>query len=415
MIRKKKFYFIATLAGILIVTGGCGQKPLTVADLSNVDQMALTSESGGTFLEKDQNSESENILMPTSLCAMDKVSNSIICYATTGKISAEFQAPGIDSSDPTRIQIIENLADSTQSPMVVYHAWKPDQALLYSENGNVRAIKETGTFLAVAGGPASPVIAYSEAAYANGISYSRMFAGIPKSLVEAEPFFDLEDKTTSLALLPVSVESTGEKVKKVWFTQTTWVMGGEDLVYPFNRGLNVFDFATGQIIQILDYSRNFKGLSPDHSLAGSMDFNLAGNQSVKIDNLLTGGQVYFSLDSASDRGAGNVVFNYDGKLAAWQEASGSRVVEPSTFETRIQLGEISKGEIIHDIQTGELEAVLGWQAVSYINSVGWFNNHLLVIEVRGSSRDAAALVLFDTKTGKLTKFCEGSFVGFLYQ
>ena len=215
--------------------------------------------------------------------------------------------------------------------------------------------------------------------------------------------------------MPIAVEAAGSQAGKVWYTHSAWEISGEDRAFPINSGLYVFDLKTGQVSQALGAERNFQGLSPDKSQAGSISLDIKGDHFMRVTDLLTGQTTIFPLDPTSSRGAGYAVFSIDGKYAAWLEASGSLLAEPPNFQVLIRIGDIENGSLDQKIDPSAVSQVLNWKKVSFIRPVGWLNPQVLVIEVHGNEPNTKALIKYDISIGNLQILCQGSFAGFSYQ
>lgn len=351
---------------------------------------------------------------PTGVCVKGSANDILACFDINGQPFASLQVPGIGSLDPQGMHIAGSLTTGAAAPPVVYRSWEPEQALLVSATGNPTTLRKTNSFLALAGAAGQPVLAFSEVVYDGIAPHSYLYTGTLETLGSAVTFYDLKDDLTGMALMPVAVETGGGQAQKVWYTYTAWGIGGADLVYPINRGLYVFDLATGQNLQALDAERNFQGLSPDNSLAGSISFDFKGDHSLRVTNLVTGQMINFPLNPSSDRGAGYAVFSIDGKYAAWLEASGSMIAEPPNFQTRVRVGEIATGAVVHEVDTDLIAQTLSWEWVSFMKPVGWLDVQNLIIEARGSDWETASLVKYNLESGSLTDLCQGSFAGFAY-
>jgi hypothetical protein len=91
------------------------------------------------------------------------------------------------------------------------------------------------------------------------------------------------------------------------------------------------------------------------------------------------------------------------------------IAEPPDFKARTRIGDIEAGTVIYEMDSSTASQVLGWDRVSFMRPVGWFNAQTLVIEVRGSVWNTSALIKYDISTGSQELLCDGSFAGFSYQ
>jgi len=406
------FFFLLILFALLI--SGCGVNPITADPTPALFAPPVEGENSAPPLETSV----EEIIIekntPTGVCVRDEAKEVLDCFDVDSKPLSTVQVPGIGSIDPQGLHLAGPLGTGKTPPPVIYFSWEPDQALLVSKNGVVEPLRKTNSFLAMAGAAGKPVLAFSEMDFENNIPHSYLFAGTLKTLETSVSFFDLKDALTGMALMPVGVEAVGEQPLKIWYTHTAWGIGGEDLVYPINRGLYVFDLATGQNTQVLGSERNFQGLSPDNTQAGSINFNFKEDNSMRVTDLLSGHMVNFPLNPSSNRGAGYAVFSIDGKYAAWLEASGSMITEPPNFQTRVRVGDIAAGTVLQEVDSAMASQVLSWDRISSMRPIGWLNTQTLVIEVHGNAWNTAALIKYDIFSGSLAVICHGSFAGFSY-
>ena len=412
--KNMKHILIYSLIFTGLLVSGCGVNQITATATTELSAPPVESESSAPPLE----TSAEEIIIekkaPSGVCAKDAANDILACFDVNGQPLATLQVTGIGSSDPQGMHIAGALTTGAAIPPAVYRSWEPEQALLVSANGITTTLRKTNAFLALAGAAGQPVLAFSEVTYEENASHSYLFAGTLQALGSTAAFYDLKDDQTGMALMPVAVEAVGEEAQKVWYTNTAWGIGGADLIYPINRGLYVFDLATGQNMQALDTERNFQGISPDNTMAGSISFDFKGDHSMRVTNLVTSQMVNFPLNPSSGRGAGYAVFSIDGKYAAWLEASGSMIAEPPNFQTRIRVGDIEIGEVVYEVDLTMAAQALGWERASFMKPVGWLDTQTLVIEARGNDRDTASLVKYELASGSLTLLCQGSFAGFAY-
>jgi hypothetical protein len=409
-----KYFRIDLMVLIAMMVSGCSVNLITATPTPELSAPPIEGESSAPPLE----TSAEEIVIikntPSGVCVKDAAMDSLSCFDISGQLLATLQVPGIGSSDPQGIHLAGALTSGAVAPPVIYRSWEPEQALMVSTNGIASTLRKTNAFLALAGAAGKPILAFSEVAYDGNTSHSYMFAGNPDSLGSTLAFYDLKDEMTGMALMPVAVETVGNKAQKVWYTHTAWGIGGTDIIFPINRGLYVFDLETGQNMQALGIERNFQGISPDNSLAGSINFDFKGDHSMQVTNLITGQGINFPLNSSSDRGAGYAVFSIDGQYASWLEASGSLIADPPDLQMRVRVGDIATGEVVFEVDSTMAAQALGWERASFIKPVGWLDAQTLVIEARGSDRETASLIKYDLMSGSLTLLCQGSFAGFAY-
>jgi hypothetical protein len=399
---KLKHFRIDSMILIAVMVSGCGVHLINANPNPKLSAQPIKGESNAPLLETSAEEIAIIKNTPSGVCVKDAAIDSLSCFDIGGQLLATLQVPGIGSSDPQGIHLAGALTTVAAIPPVIYRSWEPEQALMVSTNGIASTLRKTNTFLALAGAAGKPVLAFSEVAYDGNTPHSFIFAGNPDILGAALAFYDLKDEMTGMALIPVAVEAVGNRAQKVWYTHTAWGIGGTDIIFPINRGLYVFDLGNDQNMQVLEIERNFQGISPDNTLAGSIIFDFKGDHSMQVTNLISGQVVNFPLNPSSDRGAGYAVFSIDGQYASWLEASGSMIVELPVFQTRVRVGDIATGEVVYEVDSTMAAQALDWERASFIKPVGWLDAQTLVIEARGIDWETASLIKYDLRSGSLT-------------
>jgi len=333
-----------------------------------------------------------------------------------GQILSEIQTPGIGYVDPDNVVIAGAIIPGQPLPPIIYRSWEPEQALMANTNGQISTLRLTNSFLSLKAAPGQSAITFSEVMYSpENFPHSFLYAGTSTNSGTVGSFYDLIDEPTYMALMPAGIEAINGEPQGVWYTKTAWGIGGVDLIFPITRGLYFFDLTNGDNLQYIDPDRSFQGISPDLSHAGTVDFDMAGDRAMTVVNLTSSKKTSFALDSTSDRGAGFAVFSPNNQFAAWLEASGSVVSEPSNFHPRIRIGDIQNGGVVRDLMdTSAAQAINGYQA-TFMRPVGWLNNETLLVEVRGQDWENVSLLRYNVLSGKLSVFSSGSFAGFGYQ
>lgn len=352
-------------------------------------------------------------IIPSGVCAITDTKEKVDCFNNRGELISRIQIPGFLSSDPQGLHFA-GAADPGKIPPVVFFSFSPDQSLIKSENGIVTSLRKTKTFLAMAGMPGKPIIAFSDMVFKNYTSHSFLYAGSLSTLDRSDPIFELIDSKMNLVLMPIAVEALGAQPEKVWYTHSAWEISGEERIFPINSGLYVFNQNTEQNSIALDADRNLQGLSPDKSLAASVDLDFNGDHSMRVTNLLTGSAINFPLNPENDRGAGNAVFSIDGEYAAWVEVGGSMIAGPPDLKIRIRIGSIATGSVIQELDSTMASKALGWEWVSSMKPVGWLNSQTLIVELHEGNPKTAALMKYEIANGDLQFLCNGSFAGFSY-
>ena len=299
-------------------------------------------------------------------------------------------------------------------PSVVYKTWDPSQAIMLASGGSAAALRETTSFLGMAGAAGQPAFAFSEALFEEQGLRSFLYAVTLENAGSAAPFYELSHDPTGMALKPVGMEAVSGMPQGVWYTKTAWGIGGVDLIFPITRGLYFFDLTTGDNLQVVDPEQDFQGISPDLSFAASVEFDMEGDKTMKVHQLENGAVIKFPLNPASDRGAGFAVFSPDNRFVSWMEGEGSWMPDPPTFKSRVRIGEITSGGVVQEIDSTTAADIIEWNQLGRFVPVGWIDNSNVLIEARSDNWDQAALMKYNSKTGGLSYFCSGSFAAFVY-
>jgi hypothetical protein len=348
--------------------------------------------------------------LPNGVLVDPQTGSSLMVYNTIGQFEYALDAPGIGNYSSQKA----HLAGSGSSAALVYHSWDPEQALQVNKQGSISTLRSTDAFFGMAGAKGQSALAFSEVVIDGFAPHSYLYAGNLDSIGSTGPFYDLNDETMQMALLPVAVEATAGQPQTVWYTHSAWGIGGVDLIFPINRGLYAFDLANNQAGQALDAERNYQGISPDMRFAGSTTFDTQADQSMTITEILGGRDIVFPLRSDSDRGAGYAVFSPDSQLVAWLEAAGSFAAEPSSYRSVVRIGEVNSGTVVYDIEDNSVAQALNAARITFMNPVGWLDNQTLLIETRTVDWGQVVLVRANLAEGTLAYFCDGAFVGFAY-
>ena len=391
----------------------------------SVDLADNNTEMLDTITTQDENSELENStekntisgdLIPDGVLINTDNGVGLTYLDTDGQILSEIRTPGIGYVDLDSVAIIGAIIPGQPLPPIIYRSWEPEQALMVNTNGQISTYRLTNSFLSLKAAPGQPAIIFSEVMYSpENFPHSFLYAANSTNSGNVESFYDLIDEPTYMALMPAGIEAINGEPQGVWHTKTAWGIGGADLIFPITRGLYFFDLTNGENLQYIDPDRSFQGISPDLSHAGTVDFDIAGDRAMTVVNLTSSQKTSFALDSTSDRGAGFAVFSPNNQFAAWLEASGSMISEPSNFHTRVRIGDIKNGGVVRDLlDTSAAQAIHGDQ-VAFMRPAGWLNNETLLVEVRDQDWETVSLLRYNVLSGELSIFSSGSFAGFGYQ
>ena len=348
--------------------------------------------------------------LPNGVLVDPQTGNSLMVYNTRGQFEYALETPGLGSnSDKNAHQ-----AGSGSNSPLVYFSWDPEQSLQMNSQGTISTLRSTNAFFGMAGANSQPALAFSEVLVDGIAPHSYLYAGNLDTIGSTAPFFDLNDETMQMALLPVAVEAFGGLPQTVWYTHSAWGIGGVDLIFSITRGLYSFDLNSGQVKQTLDPERNFQGISPDMRYAGSTTFDVQADQSMTITELTGGQETVFALRADSDRGSGYAVFSPNDQLAAWLEAGGSFAADPSTYHSVIRIGEIANGAVDYDIEDSSIAQTLNQTEITFMKPVGWLDSQTLLIETRMENWGQVVLIRANLADGTLAYFCDGAFAGFIY-
>lgn len=405
---SKKF-FVTILSLCLICATACtgSNQP---SENQEIQSTATINMDVAPTLEIEQNQE----MLPAGVLVGLDDDSSIKIYNSEGQVTAEINLPGIGSLDPEYLHMAGKINANVLSIPFVYHGWDPNQALMVSTQNDTQTIRESNSFLALAGAAGQSALAFSEVLIENNAPHSYLYAGNLDNLNTVTPFYDLIDEPTQMALSPVGIKAIDGNPQGVWYTKTGWGIGGADLVFPITRGLYYYDLNNGNNEEHIDPDRSFQGISPDYSMAGSVAFDFEGDRSMTVLDLENNQSINFPLKSSSDRGAGFVVFSPDNQYAAWLEASGSFMDSPASFQAVVRVGDLSNGNIGIEIEDNMISQNLSGSPVNFIKPVGWLDNQSLLIEMRGEDWGDVSLIRINLNDRTLAYFCEGNFAGFSY-
>ena len=332
-----------------------------------------------------------------------------------GQILSEIQTPGIGFANPENVVIAGVVIPGQPLPPIIFRSWEPEQALMANTDGHISTLRQTNSNSLI-GAPGQSTLAFSEVMISSdNFPHSFLYAGNLSNLNRIGSFYDMIDKPTYMTLMPVGIEAISGEPQGVWYTKTGWEIGSANLIFPITRGLYFFDLTNGDNLQYIDAGRSFRGISPDLSYAGTVDFNMAGDRAMTITNLANSQQTPFALDPASDRGAGFAVFSPNNQFVAWLEASGSMISEPSNFHPRVRIGDIQNGSVLKDLVDTAAAKVINSNQVTFMHPVGWLTNETLLVEVRGQDWEDVSLLRYDILSDRLSILSSGNFVGFGYQ
>jgi len=415
-----KKIIVTTIALVtLLAFSSCQNNTIDLADEDAKTPDAATSQADKSNEFEDFPAEiigSGDLLPDGVLVNMDN-GVGLTYLDVNGDILSEIQTPGIGGSiDPENVAIAGTIIPGQPLPPIIYRSWEPEQSLMANTNGQTSTIRLTNSFLSLSGAPGQSALAFSEVMISpDNFPHSFLYAGNAVNLNSVESFYDLIDEPTYMALKVVGVEAVSGELQGVWYTKAGWGIGGADLIFHITRGLYFFDLTNGDNLQYIDADRSFQGISPDLSHAGIVDFDMAGDRAMTVINLTNNQKISFALDPVSDRGAGYTVFSPNNQFAAWLEASGSMISEPSNFHPLVRIGDVQNGSVVKDLVDAAATQSIDGDRTTFMRPVGWLTNEILLVEVRGQDWGDVSLLRYDAISGELSLFSSGNFVGFGYQ
>ncbi len=414
----KKIIVITIVLVILLAVSSCQNETINLADDGAKMPDAAISQADKSNEIEDFSAEiiGGGDLLPDGVLVNTDNGVGLTYLDVNGQILSEIQTPGIgESVDPENVAIAGTVTPGQPLPPIIYRGWEPEVALMVSTNGQTSTLRLTNSFRSLNGAPGQSALAFSEVMISpNNFPHSFLYAGNTANLDSGGSFYDLIDEPTYMALMTVGIEAVSGEPQGVWYTKTGWGIGGADLIFPITRGLFFFNLTNGDNLQYIDADRSFQGISPDLSHAGTVDFDMAGDRAMNVINLTNSQKTSFALNPASDRGAGFTVFSPNNQFAAWLEASGSMISEPSNFHPLVRIGDIQNGGVVRElVDTAAAQAINGDRA-TFMRPVGWLTNEILLVEIRGQDWGDVSLLRYDVLSGGLSLFSSGNFVGFGY-
>ena len=127
-------------------------------------------------------------ITPTGVCVINEVMEVLDCYNINGELISSIQVPGIGSTDPQGLHLA-GAAGSGTIPPVVYFSWNPEQSLLISENGTALPLRKTNSFLAMAGVPEKPILAFSDMVIEDNMPHSYLYRRLSDDPWQFRSFF----------------------------------------------------------------------------------------------------------------------------------------------------------------------------------------------------------------------------------
>ena len=414
----KKIIVITIVLVILLAVSSCQNVTIDLAGEDAKTPDAATSKTDANNKTEDFPAEiiGGGDLLPDGVLVNTDNGVGLTYLDVNGQILSEIQTPGIGGSvDPENVAIAGTVTPGQPLPPIIYRSWEPEGALMVNMSGQTSTLRLTNSFLSLNGAPGQSALAFSEVMISpDNFPHSFLYAGNTANLDSVGSFYDLIDEPTYMALMTVGIEAVSGEPQGVWYTKTGWGIGGADLIFPITRGLFFFNLTNGDNLQYIDADRSFQGISPDLSHAGTVDFDMAGDRAMTVINLTNSQKTSFALNPASDRGAGFTVFSPNNQFAAWLEASGSMISEPSNFHPLVRIGDIQNGGVVRELVDTAAAQTINGDRATFLRPVGWLTNEILLVEIRGQDWGDVSLLRYDVLSGGLSLFSSGNFVGFGY-
>lgn len=365
-------------------------------------------------LEPNSSENLFSLRKPNGVLTADDQASSWIWRDASGiHISKLEIQPGL-AAEPDSIHITGQVSGSDRFPAVITRTWLPQQAIISLSGGQTVTIRATESFVALAGKPGQPIVAFTEISYENDIVQSRLYAAHISDLGRAAPVMVTAMDMPGFAPVPLAVESADRAATTVWYTLSAWDTRGEDMVFPLSLGLFSLDPASGLTEQLLDLDRNLQGQSPDHSLAASVSAGYDNEKSLQVHQLPSGQTVQFDLKPESNLGAGYAVFSPQSQYVAWLEAGGSVRSDSEIFSAQVRTGNPASTQVLHEVDLSAARAAAGFEQAAWMQPVGWLDENQLLIQVYDLAQLHSALVRLNMADGSLSAFCPGRFLGFTY-
>jgi hypothetical protein len=261
----------------------------------------------------------------------------------------------------------------------------------------------------LAGVPAEPTVFYTVFQVVDSVFQTQFYLGALDALATAAPVLTLESNESRF-WKPVAIQMKDGAPQGLWFTRMPMGIGGE-IVFTYNEGLEYFDMASGQVLEVLPADSTFSSLSPDQTWV-AYSARQEGRPQYFIKNLAGGAPFALPLLPESDRGGGDGVFSPLNQHLAWREVRGS--LFDGTFQQTIRVAGLD-GQVVREVADSEIYAAANISAGSGIRPVGWLDEQTCLVQVVETAKPHnGKLVKLNMATGELSLFADGYFSGWLY-
>lgn len=404
----KKRLSAATIFILLsLIISACGTITIQTNDAVEVSPTEVQVQSSGN----DQ-PEAASYKLPTMILVDTDDDYGLTFYNLQGQPITELKTPGIGYGSSGNVHIAGAISQGPIMTPLVYRSFENPESLLVNINDSISTLVETPMFYGMAGAPGEAYIAYSIYEPTNESVHSDIYMGDLETLPTSGPIYSKDNSDDFYVANPVGIQTEAGIATKIWFTHSAWGIGG-DIIYPVNNSLYSIDMTTGDVVQHLEKTCSFQGLSQDFTWAACRTSDGNGNFGYSIHNLQNGSTVSFQVNSSSDRGAGYGIFSPDDLYVAWIEASGSHMAEVPDYQSHLLIG-LTSGGIVYDQADTSIATALGINSIPFMKPVGWLDTQTLLVEISVDDYVSNALFTVNISTGAVSQIITGSFVTFAY-
>lgn len=333
-------------------------------------------------------------------------------YDLNGALVSQVELPQFTFPQRNRLHVAGPMPASGGAVPLLYLSFGTEESLHYRDgDGQIFAVLKGTSFLALAGVPGQPVVAFSEIEYLDTALRSKLYVGSVQSLSSAAPVSVIDDPE-SWAVKPILVEADDGTPTKIWYTRAAYGIGG-DIVFEPRKGLFVLDLVTGQERTVLDSNVSPWGISADRNRVAYTSNDLPPNL-MCVKDLRSGAEMCFpELPASEPRGAGNGFFSPDAQHVAWMEGDGWQMAETPNFRTTVRVGQID-GAAVADLPMDAFEGAAGIGPLSWAEPVDWLDNQTLLVQVRGQEWSQTVLLTYNIISQEIGYLAPGEFVGLMY-
>jgi len=333
-------------------------------------------------------------------------------YDLNGAQVSQVELPQFTFPQRDRIHIAGAMPASGGAAPLLYFSFDSEESLHYREgNGQIFALLNGSSFLALTGVPGQPVVAFSQLEYLDTTLRSKLYAGSVQTLSSAAPVSVIDDPE-SWAIKPILLEAENEIPTRIWYTRTAYGIGG-DIVFEPRKGLFVLDLAIGQESTILEENVSPWAISTDKNLVAYTS-GLTPPNSLCLKDLRSGAEMCFpALPAGEPRGAGEAFLSPDAGFVAWMEGDGGQMGETPTFIATVRVGQ-KDGAVIANLPMNTFEGAAGIGPLSRAEPVAWLDNQTLIVQVRSLEWSQAVLLRYNVLSQEISYLAQGEFIGLLY-